>query len=199
MASICASQWSIDDVICTSRGSKVAKLSDNGKLCVYTPSSCLRVPFEAGTFDKDPCAQRLNLIIECDDELQEDIYKFDAWIVQYICEHSERLLKRKMSLEQVTAGCCSCLKSAPAGKNFNPTLKTKINLNGYSAIRCWNVDGQAASLPYTWRGLNIRPRLHFSHLWIMGQQFGVVLKSLDAELVESNQPGGNEFRICPFR
>ena len=82
-------------------------------------------------------------------------------------------------------------------KAFQPTLKTKIDLEGNSASR-WNIIGEAASVPYTWRGLKVKPRLHFSHLWIMGAQFGVVLKVTDAELtgegVEEHVIVTNPFR-----
>ena len=188
MASTCTSQWSIDDVISTSRGSKVALLKGDctGNQCIYVPPSHLRVPFEPGNFDKDPSATRLNLVLECDDDLQAEICKFDAWAVQYITEHSERLLKRNMSYEQVAAGYSSCMKhpqssSRTLGKNFKPTLKTKIDLGDRRGLRCWNPNGEIISTPTTWRGSKIRPRIHYSHLWIMGSQYGCVLKVTDAE------------------
>ena len=99
MAPITNSQWSIGDVVCTSRGSKIAPLKCNGKHCIYTPSSYLKVVFEPGCFDKDPNAQRLNLVLECDDEFQAQIKAFDLWIVEYLTANTERLLKRKMSQE----------------------------------------------------------------------------------------------------
>ena len=180
-------QWSIDDVITTSRGSKVARLGTNGKQCVYTPKNYLRVPFEPGNFDKDFTAQRLNLVLECDDELQEEIANFDTWATQYIHEHSERLFKKKLTPQQVAAGYCSCLKPAPAGKSFNPTLKCKIDTEeGRNCIRCWDTDGANIAIPHSWRGLKIKPLLNYSHLWIMGQQFGVVLKILDCEIAHND-------------
>ena len=188
MASVCiqTSQWTIDNVICTSRGSKVAKLrGSSGNFCTFTPKNYLRVPFEPSVFDKDPTAQRLNLVLECDCELHEEIAAFDAWIVKYIAENSERILKRSMSIEQVRAGYSSCLKAAPAGKNFNQTLKTKIDVGGNGAVRCWSaVDGAAVDVPSEWRVFKVKPLLHFSHLWIMGAQFGVVIKVTDVEIGE---------------
>ncbi len=118
-------QWSIDDVICTSRGSKIANLKcDDGNKCAYTPpTEHVRIPFEASTFDKDPTARRLNLVLECDIELQDEIKSFDAWAIQYLTEHSERILKKTMTSEQVAAGYSSCLKAPvrvpPSGKNIN--------------------------------------------------------------------------------
>ena len=189
------SQWSIGDVVCTSRGSKIAPLKCEGKHCVYTPESYLRVVFEPGSFDKDPTAQRLNLVLECDDDFQAQIKAFDVWFVEYLTINSERLLKRKMSPEQVADGYCSCVKLPPGGKSFQPTLKTKIDLDGLGAIRCWDTNGASITMPYTWRGLRVKPRLNFSHLWIMGAQFGVVLKITDVEIACSDVP---EVVVNPF-
>ena len=164
MAPITTSQWSIGDVVCTSRGSKIAPLKCEGKHCVYTPDSYLRVIFEPGSFDKDPTAQRLNLVLECDDDFQAQIAAFDAWFVEYLTVNSERLLKRKMSPEQVANGYCSCVKLPTGWKSFQPTLKTKIDLEGLGTIRCWDTNGASISMPYTWRGLKLKPGFLFSHL-----------------------------------
>ena len=195
MAPITNSQWSIGDVVCTSRGSKIAPLKFDGKHCIYTPDSYLRVVFEPGSFDKDPTAQRLNLVLECDDDFHAQIKAFDLWIVEYLTANSERLLKRKMSQEQVLNGYCSGVKLPTEGKSFQPTLKTKIDLEGQGAIRCWDTTGASISMPCTWRGLKVKPRLNFSHLWIMGAQFGVVLKITDVEIACSDVP---EVVVNPF-
>ena len=63
------------------------------------------------------------MVLECDSAIQEEFAAFDIWMIDYLSEHSERLLKPKMSPDQVALGYCSCIKPAPLGKNFNPTLK----------------------------------------------------------------------------
>ena len=138
------------------------------------------------------------MVLECDSAIQEEFDAFDNWMIDYLSEHSERLLKRKMTPDQVVLGYCSCIKPAPLGKNFNPTLKTKNDQAGVIALRCWSTNGDAAIIPDQWRWLRVKPRMHFSHLWIMGQQFGVVLKVTDAELagegVEEHVIVTNPFR-----
>jgi hypothetical protein len=95
----CQNNWGLEDVVCTTRGSKVAKLRSNGdgSVCVYTPDSFLRIPFEPGTFDKDPKASRVNLAIECDTDLRSFIESFDDWVVKHLAEHSERIFKKRMT------------------------------------------------------------------------------------------------------
>ena len=143
---------------------------------------------ERATFDKDP---------ECDTELQDEINSFDAWIIQYLTEHSERILKKTMTSEQVAAGYSSCLRAPPVGTKYQPTLKTKIDLDGRYAIRCWNTDGESVSSPHTWKNLKLKPRLTFSHLWIMGNQFGVVMRITDAELAGYGDE--DAIMVNPFR
>ena len=193
-------QWTIDDVTSTTRGSKIAKIRCGEGICVYTPTNAARIPFEPGTFDKDPCAMRLNLVMECDSELQNSIDTFDAWIVDYLTRHSQRIFKKEMTPEQVAAGYSSCVKHPPFGKNYGPTLKTKIDL-GKNGIRCWNVDSNdgPVAVPHTWKNLKLKPRLHFSHLWIMGQQYGAVLKVLDAEILGYDDSSGGTAVTNPFK
>ena len=71
-----------------------------------------------------------------------------------------------------------------SGKKYKPTLKTKIDLDGRNAVRCWNTDGESVSSPLIWKNLKLKPRLIFSHLWIMGNQFGVVVRVSDAQLAD---------------
>jgi hypothetical protein len=54
---------------------------------------------------------------------------------------------------------------------------------GAGAVRCWGkTTGEQMSAPAQWRNMTVRPRLLFSHLWIMGAQFGVVVKVTDVQL-----------------
>ena len=81
-------------------------------------------------------------------------------------------------------GTVAALRSPPEGR----TLKTKIDLEGNGTIRCWDTNGASISMPDTWRGIKLKPRLLFSHLWTMGAQFGVVLKITDAEIACDDVP-----------
>ena len=163
-----------------------------GDVCTFTPSAFLRVPFEAGNFDRDPTAERMNLAIECDDELKAFATAFDAWVVKYLAEHSERIFKRRMSLEQVRGSYSSCLKPPPEGKDYPPTIKTKIDVSGTRAVRCWDeTTGEQTTAPKQWRNTSIRPRLLFSHLWIMGAQCGAVVKVTDVQVGDTAAVDGS--------
>ena len=188
----------LDDVFCTSNGSKICRLADGPHDVVLVPA-VLRSPFNAGTFDKDPLAKRLNLqlAIDGDASLMEALQTLDTWAVDYLTEHSERIFKRRWTREQVQLGYVSLIRP-PSKEGQSPLLKTKIDTEGRYAVCCWggNLWQEQVSLPSTWAGVNLQPRLHISHLWIMGSQFGLVVRMTDARILSQREPVA---RTCPFQ
>ena len=84
-----------------------------------TPTSC---PFGPSNFDKDPAATRQNLDIRVSGDAAEFFDGLDAWAVDYLCAHSERLFKKKLTLAQVKDMYHPCLRKAPG---YDPLLRTK--------------------------------------------------------------------------
>ena len=188
MASINTATLSIDDVYCTQRGFSIGRIRDGDGECVLMPTALLCAPFEAGTFDKDPEATRLNLQLCIDPEVEEQLRKFDTWVVDYLVGHSERIFKRATTKEQVQAGYKSCIRE-PSKDGLALLLKTKIDTSGRYAVVCWDQDGEQAPLPESWSGLRIQSRLRFSHLWKTGTQFGVCVRLTDAKLMQEAPSG----------
>ena len=173
---------SFDEPFISKRGSKSCKLKyDTGDL-THTPNSFLRVPFVPSTFDKDPLATRLSLVIECDEEMHKYALALDEWAISYLATHSERIFKKSMTVEQVRVNYNSLLKQQ-AG--YAPTLKCKIDTEGRRGVCCWNESGEQLPHPEHWRQFAVKPKLHFSHLWIMGAQYGIVVQMTDALLTPS--------------
>ncbi len=188
----------IDDVFTTSRGSKIARIRDGEENdCDFTPACKLRVPFAPSTFDKKPEATRLDLQLSIDDEATlRELRKFDEWAVEYIAHNSERLLRKKLSKEQVKAIYTSNLKTK---EGYAPLLKTKLDLEGRNAVCCWGKDGSSIDPPASlndWKGY-IEARICFTHLWLMGSQFGVVARLTDAMFV--GDEGSRPERKNPFK
>ncbi len=191
---------SIDDTVTTTRGTKMARIRDGAdQNCIFMPKAKLRVPFAPSSFDAAKTGggnNRLNLQLSVDDaETVRELQKFDRWLIEYLAEHSERILKRKLTKEQVEAGYLSCLK--PGAKDLPPLLKTKIDLEGRHAVHCWDQDGNDKGQvpPDEWRGSYIEARVHISHLWQMANQYGVVMRLTDANLADAGEPPKHS---CPF-
>ena len=199
MMAINTAQLTIDDVFTTSRGFKTARIRDgDDDDCEFTPACKLKVPFAPSTFDKNPEATRLNLQLSIDDDATlRELKKFDAWVVEYIAQNSERLLRKKLTKEQVQAAYSSNLKTK---EGYAPLLKTKLDLEGRNAVCCWGKDDSSIDAPASldaWKGY-IEARICFTHVWIMGTQFGVVARLTDAKFVgddESSRPQ----RKSPFK
>lgn len=186
----------LDDVYVTSHGSKLAKIKDGDDEAFLITKFPVYSPFSAGTFDKDPTATRLNLHIALTDAgLEELVRMFDSWVVDWLQQHSEMIFKKPMTRDQVLAGYTSCIRE-PKTPGMNPLLKCKIDTQGRYALCCWDkATGQRIEPPASWAGVHAEVKIHFSHLWFMGAQFGAVIRITDAII----HPGPPEVsRANPF-
>ena len=186
----------IDAPFCTKNGSKVALLKVGGESFAIIPEQPMRNPFDAGTFDKDPTARlNLNLIVD-DPGLLEELQRFDERVKRYLQEHSEEIFKRPMSAEAIEMGYTPMLRPPKEGTAYQQyMLRCKVDVDdGKHGVCCWSEKGERARLPESWAGLLIVPNLHFSHVWLMGAQFGVVVRLTDAKILS----GGRGPRTNPF-
>ena len=168
------------DVLTTRNGSKIASIKLGEEDLVYQPDEYLRVPFEPSAFDKFE-TERLNLVIETTRPILEEFERLDEALIAYIAEHSDRILKKRLTVEQVRANYSSCLRTSEKG--YPATVKTKVDVgSGKHAVLCWDADGNQVELPESWRKYRVIPRLHVTHLWIMGTSFGPVVRLTDALL-----------------
>ena len=97
-------------------------------------------------------------------------------------EHSERLLGKQLTREQVEFAYVSNIKRAE-GKA--PLAKFKINMPGSNKpARCWTEDGKPADFITDWVGKTLKIKIMVSHLWVMGSaakaEFGFVCLLTDA-------------------
>ena len=120
------SSLSLANVSVTSKGAKMAMfLTDGSNRCHYTFSEPTRCPFGPSNFDKDPNARRMNLEIRVSGEAADFFDGLDAWAIEYITAHSDRLFKK--NLAQVRDMYHPCLQRAPG---YEPLLRTKYKVAG---------------------------------------------------------------------
>jgi len=173
-------QFALADQFATSKGSKICALSCDDAPARVIPTTRVKTPFEPGNFDKVNSA-RQSLQFRCSAELEDYFKGLDAWAIDYIAEHAERLLKKTLTREQVLEAYTSSLSQ----KGANPTLlKTKINLEGPNACRFWASDGTARGPPTDWRASEYIPNLTIRYLWQMSGRFGWVVEVTDLLVVE---------------
>ena len=96
------------------------------------------------------------------------------------------------------ANYSSCIRMSK--KAYPPTLKTKADPAPTDRYRvlCWDADGNQLDTPESWCQFSIRPRLHVTHLWMMGSAFGPVVRLTDA-MLQPNEDAAPEERKNPFK
>ena len=136
-----------------------------------------------------------NLFLHPCRSLLEDLATIDEWIINFLAEHSIKYFKKPMQPEEVREQYISCIRHSDKG--YAPSVKTKVDLtDSKHALHCWDKDGNLVDAPETWRNCYISPRLHVSHLWWMGGNYGPVLRMTDA-VVRPEEAAGVK-RKCPF-
>ena len=177
----------------SARGAKSCTLLDkDGQkvlLTVGSKEAPLRTPFGAGTYN-DEDTPRKNLDFRLNDQQAEEFAAFDSWAIKYLADNSERLFKKQLTIAQVEEHYRSPLSQK---EGYQPLLRCKVNCSGAAACRGWNGDGERVSMPNDLRECELVPRLHLSHLWIMGRDFGWVLNVIDLQILE-----GGAVMECPF-
>ena len=191
--------WQMEDVFVTPKGAKICRVSNkDGDECLWTPGAAMAAPFGPSSFDKDPNARRQSLdFVLADPVVREQASALDAWAVEYISTHSERLLKKPMTMSQVQTAYNSCVREAKDPK-FHPKLKCKVDLEGKHALCLWDDQGHPVPYPSNWRDVELKAVIRVSHLWIMGAAFGLVLQVTDAQLFPKESSGGGP-RENPFK
>ena len=144
-------------------------------------------PFGATSFNEE-ATSRKTIEFNLTPEQEEQFQQFDEWAIAYLSEHSERLLKKKLTPEQVREGYRS-----PVTKkgSYRGHLRCKINCSGVAMARCWSTEDKRREMPADLRNHEMVPRINISHLWMMSREYGWVLQVNDLMVCEGAE-------ICPF-
>ena len=168
----------VGDVIISPKGAKICPITREGDKVFHVHQNYLKCPWGPSTFDKDESNPRQSLEFRTDSELLQTFEALDRWCLDYAYKNSETLFKKQLSLDVIKERYVPVLKHHPS---HDALLKTKINMPGLhsSPARIWNMAGEPCPLPTAWRNVEVKPRINVSHLWIMTNQFGLVLQVSD--------------------
>ena len=180
-SSIDTAELRLGDVFLTRHNAKIASIRDGSKDLILQPEEFFKVPFTPMNFDESGPTTRLNLFLHPCRSLLEDVASIDEWLIGYLADHSVEILKKQMNFEEVRESYISCIRHS--AKGYAPTVKTKIDFtDGKHALHCWDADGNLVDAPENWKEFRISPRIHVSHVWFIGTNFGPVLRLTDALL-----------------
>ena len=142
-----SSGWQLRDPTVSARGAKSCALV-NAKfekinLTLGSKSDPVKTPFGATTFGDENATRRTLEFTLAHDDAVEFWKQFDQWAVNYLAEHSPRLLKKKHSVDQILA----LYKSPMQQKgDYRPILRCKVNVSGNNAVCCWDEQNPAVPL-----------------------------------------------------
>ena len=113
---------------------------------------------------------------------------FESWCIKALTKELKELLGQELTESQIKESFQSSLKTAEKGWR---TFRCKMNIASKNAVKRWTPDKLKRSLPESWRGCGITPKLHFKGLYVMGRDVGVLIDVTHAKVEELVQQ-------CPF-
>ena len=167
--------WHLSDQTVSSKGQKSCVLTADHQPVKFQLGDGLRTRFGASTFDKNVDAVRRNLDFDLEEgETLDRLKAIDAWAIDYITQHSERLLKKKLSRAEVENGYTPLVRTYGSCSS----VKTKINIRGPRAATYWDDKGQQIQecpAEGTWQDYAYAVHVALPQLWIMQGTFGLLL------------------------
>jgi len=189
------SSWSFSPPTTNAKGNKQASIIyKEGKtskpvtiqLCGNNES--LRCPFGASSWG-DALTDRLNLDFSAPASLELFFENADEKIIELATNMSEALFGKKLNADEVRSMYMPMVKHGKA--DYNATIRTKVNMTGRKALRCYDKHGISRKIPDDFRSVELTPGVLISHLWFQGKSFGVVVESTHCIIHEMTD-------VCPF-
>ena len=170
-------QWHLAETAVSAKGQKSCLLTANHQPVRFQLGSGLRTRFGASTFEKNVDAARRSLDFDLDEaDALARLKEIDAWALDYITTHSERLLKKKLSRSEVENGYNPLVKTYGSSSS----VKSKINIRGSRSATFWNEKGEQILDPPadgTWQEFAYTAYVAIPQLWIMAGSFGMLLET----------------------
>jgi hypothetical protein len=176
-----ASNVTFSDVRKNAKGGKAVYLNaaGGGKLIFQLPQ--LRAPFGLSEF-KDESSGRVSysLPLSLDKpEVLEKFAKLDARVLDYITEHSEELLGKKMSREVIAEGMYKSPIKPSSKEGYAPTLNLKVITDlktGVPATEAYNAQRQSVPLSDLEKGQSLSAIVELNQIWRTPAGVGVSVR-----------------------
>ena len=109
--------WRLTSQVCPTRGSRQALLSDNGDNITVDPETFLKIPYNAGSFNKEELVI-WNLDVAVTDELRVWLEKVDAFVIEALAKDSMTYFKKNV----MQRGCRENVQT----KLYSPRKKRNV-------------------------------------------------------------------------
>ena len=176
-----AANVTFSDVRKNAKGGKAVYLNAaaGGKLIFQLPR--LRAPFGLSEY-KDESSGRISYTLPLSldtPEILEAFAKLDARVLDYITEHSEELLGKKMSREVIAEGMYKSPIKQSSKEGYAPTLNLKVMTNikdGSVATEAYNAQRQSVPLSDLEKGQALSAIIELNQIWRTPAGVGVSIR-----------------------
>ena len=150
-----------------------------GKLIFQLPQ--MRAPFGLSEY-KDETSGRVSYTLPLSidkPEVLEAFSKLDARVLDYITEHSEELLGKKMSREVIAEGMYKSPVKPSSKEGYAPVLNLKVITNpkdGSLATEAYNAQRQPVSLTDLEKGQALSAIIEINQIWRTPAGVGVSIR-----------------------
>lgn len=176
-----ASNVTFSDVRKNAKGGKAVYLNaaGGGKLIFQLPQ--LRAPFGLSEY-KDEGTGRVSYTLPLSldkPEVLEAFAKLDARVLDYITEHSEELLGKKMSREVISEGMYKSPVKPSTKEGYAPVLNLKVLTNpkdGSLATEAYNSARQSVPLTDLEKGQALSAIVEINQIWRTPAGVGVSIR-----------------------
>jgi hypothetical protein len=176
-----ASNVTFSDVRKNAKGGKAVYLNAVGgsKLIFQLPQ--LRAPFGLSTFTDEATGRvSYTLPLSLDKpEVLEAFSKLDARVLDYITDHSEELLGKKMSREVISEGMYKSPIKPSSKEGYAPTLNLKVITSikdGSIATEAYNAQRQPVPLTDLEKGQSLSAIIELNQIWRTPAGVGVSVR-----------------------
>ena len=175
------SDVTFSDVRKNAKGGKVVYLNSviGQKLIFQLPP--MRAPFGLSEY-KDESSGRVSysLPLSLDKpEILEAFSNFDARVLDYITEHSEELLGKRMSREVISEGMYKSPVKPSSKEGYSPTLNLKVITNpkdGSIVTEAYNHQRQPVPLTTVEKGQSLNAIIELNQIWRTPAGVGVSVR-----------------------
>jgi hypothetical protein len=176
-----ASNVTFSDVRKNAKGGKAVYLNAacGGKLIFQLPQ--LRAPFGLSEY-KDEATGRVSYTLPLSldkPDVLEKFAKLDARVLDYITEHSDELLGKKMSREVIAEGMYKSPVKPSSKEGYAPTLNLKVLTNpkdGSVATEAYNAQRQPVPLSDLEKGQSLSAIVELNQIWRTPAGVGVSVR-----------------------
>ena len=176
-----ATDVKFSDIRKNAKGGKAVYLNQvgGGKLIFQLPQ--LRAPFGLSEY-KDEASGRVSYTLPLSldkPEVLEAFSKLDARVLDYITEHSEELLGKKMSREVISEGMYKSPVKAATKEGYAPILNLKVITDpktGSPATEAWNSKRESVPLTTLEKGQALSAIVEINQIWRTPAGVGVSIR-----------------------